>query len=598
MAYDVATLAELFETSYRKRMFGKDLGRDDLESFLADPDAKFFLASRDGSLAPIAPDSDLGKLGGALSDDVSLVKIAKRATIALFWVVAASSPDEPERAVSAEIVATIEPTVFFQNFRDVLTAMRTLESRSIARRWNDKFYGPVADAVRDYSYRDLAYRDALPSSWFRELFERELREDGFLVQEVRVSFASVVGDMKIRAEKEEELADLEARLESVRFRKETEKLARDAKLRRLERQLETERELDELESRAIVAEVKRKTEIAERQYEFELELEALERRKRRAILCDEIDRIERAADERGRDRERERETFEIYVDRLDETARECQKALELVEQGRAKLERSVERGELVLEEFARGKRSPEELNAALNQAARETLRDGGEFRDALQTAKALAESRLVPTLQQILESESYDFIERMGLDSTPQALRAAFKRRAETARRFELLLPKITTRDVFAERSRQNGDSAPIRANALQIGRSLAFEFQAPVDGILSFINVGTSGRSWLLLPNADPETGRPTVVANRRYRVPGDFGEPMFEGGPVGWEEMLVFITASPLFTEEDLRSGSKESFPFIELDFQRMLRLRDELNEMDGSTTGVGILGFNVVS
>ena len=196
----------------------------------------------------------------------------------------------------------------------------------------------------------------------------------------------------------------------------------------------------------------------------------------------------------------------------------------------------------------------------------------------------------------ILAECSTAMLAMIGLAKTPEMYRARFR---ELEGRYDKVPMKViaaTPRDIGCR-----------KYDELRIGQSLAFEFVSPKDGYVTIINLGTSGRFWLHVPNVYVPVEQAVVKSNREYAIPGDLllpptelrrhGLDYMECGPVGWEELVILITPMPLMTKADIFEANVQS-PFSAIQLLRLDSLFTQLNEMPASKVGYGVLGINVFS
>lgn len=103
-------------------------------------------------------------------------------------------------------------------------------------------------------------------------------------------------------------------------------------------------------------------------------------------------------------------------------------------------------------------------------------------------------------------------------------------------------------------------------AQTLRLGNSLAFSLRIERDGYLTLIDIGTSGASYLLSPNAFVTPVRAKVSAGKHPRLPGShlFNDDMdlivHEASPTGNETLIALITPRPLVDPAWLRDTSRD--------------------------------------
>lgn len=159
------------------------------------------------------------------------------------------------------------------------------------------------------------------------------------------------------------------------------------------------------------------------------------------------------------------------------------------------------------------------------------------------------------------------------------------------------------TLNMAALRGRDIGTSRNdvARVDSLPIGGSLRFELTSTLAGYVTIVNIGTSGKSWLQVPNpfVSPEAAR--IEANQTITVPGPLLLPdsavegYFELGPPGWEHMAVTVTDLPIVAPEFLQLASPEA-PFIDLTTDAAAELAAALEEANPDQYAIGLASFLV--
>jgi hypothetical protein len=154
-------------------------------------------------------------------------------------------------------------------------------------------------------------------------------------------------------------------------------------------------------------------------------------------------------------------------------------------------------------------------------------------------------------------------------------------------------MAKISTRDVMGRKT-----------NAVEINNSVAFQVMSKREGYVTLLNLGTSGRLHVLIPNQFVGTDAATVKANRLYSVPGEEFLPVealrragfdgfVEAGPPGWEVLAVIVSNRPLTTTAIL-SSAEASGPFFTLHSNQVDEIITRLSELKPDEWSVGIVSF----
>ena len=129
-------------------------------------------------------------------------------------------------------------------------------------------------------------------------------------------------------------------------------------------------------------------------------------------------------------------------------------------------------------------------------------------------------------------------------------------------------------------------------------------QFQPVVEQMLDQLKLGSNGNFWLHVPNAYVAVEQAKVRANQQYAIPGDLlpqqelrrhGLDYMECGPVGWEELIVIVTPTPLANTIDTFEANPQS-PFSLVSMARMETLLAKLDEMSADSMALGTLGFVV--
>ena len=276
--------------------------------------------------------------------------------------------------------------------------------------------------------------------------------------------------------------------------------------------------------------------------------------------------------------------------------------------GMARLER--ERAELARQQ------AEEELQEAV--ARRKHL-------EQVQTKESDHLARLEGVLEQVMKmftsgilekllspktAESYDaagWVTKMGVSAqnlkdlgipTHQQFIERFQAGTVQVRKANLGRRNFATRDIKA------GPVENVAVDTLPIFERVDFEFTSPRAGYVTIINPGTSGAFSLHAPNG--YRSAPRVEAGRTYCVPGPEilprnelaknGLDYYEGGPKGWEYLVVIVSDEPLVDAATAARSSAKA-PIVELSAQDLEGITQRLDQLAEDHWAAGAVQFRVV-
>lgn len=123
---------------------------------------------------------------------------------------------------------------------------------------------------------------------------------------------------------------------------------------------------------------------------------------------------------------------------------------------------------------------------------------------------------------------------------------------ADTNKLIQNVKPSPLTRDIKRKTSHR------IQEDAMKIGTSLRLEISANTDSYLYIVDIGTSGKISLLLPNEDEPTK--LFKANEVYHLPEEDGFQL--DGPPGKEviQVLAFSQKQPRLEELVHKSDQRQ--------------------------------------
>jgi len=461
-----------------------------------------------------------------------------------FWSVSGS-----RRFLTAQALAMVSPQMPL--------------TKQLAESWMANTIRPYArDALASHSLEDLRDRDALPAAWWEAQINRWLGGYGVSVKVVDCHWGSAEAD---RAETERRQQEYCARTEEERER------ARQAELR------QEKANADYAKERARI-EVDLRLSASERDHQLEL----LEERHRTEILEAQAEtaRAKHAAEREAFEHElalaglrRDAEAFESAKEREEEADRRYKDV-------ESRLSSTMD----LLEKLAA-------VAAPLLAAA--AGKDAGKAHDAAERLTS-PEFGVRP-----------DTLAAMGYAVTQQSLvqylreQAAGRKRPVVLKMVELRTRSIDSVDLLTR------DVTTAKVNALPVGRSLQFEFTAPQAGHVTVLNIGTSGRSYVHVPNAYVDREAAKVPSGRSYVVPGSELLPWerlrehsleyVENGPPGWEHMAVVVSEEPLIGQ-NVMCRATPGGPLVELTAGEFEGFCAGISRLEPGSWSAGVLDFLV--
>jgi len=289
---------------------------------------------------------------------------------------------------------------------------------------------------------------------------------------------------------------------------------------------------------------------------------------------DQAEHEVKAASERAKIAELERQKAELAV-------RQAQEDLQHVQEQRRQAERMHEAQAQGLADVK------EELKKLFSGFTSEVLT--GLFQKNQTTAYNAASSITAHGLSaQQLQAMGIDtqlsFIERLQ-DSTVQVRKNNLKRK------------RYSTRDIVI------GPAKEVEFDTLFVHEKVDFDLTSPRSGYVTIINLGTSGKFWLHVPNAYRPL--PRIEGRRAYQVPGPellpedkleaAGLAFYESGPAGWEYIVVIVSDEPLMDTAVL-GRFRDQAPVIELSSAELQGALDRLERMGRDHWAAGVAKFRV--
>ena len=533
-----------------KEIFFFNTGGSKLNEFLHQPGDSFCLVH--GRLVPVESLADAGPL---VSDGHELYRISTGTPeIILLWNV--QTRDSCACAVRVTLLCSINDTQrFIDHWKDRLQSLKEIDQTAVANEEISRLKDRVINDVGQYSYEELVSANALPDSWWREQFNGgSLTAMGLAIQSLSVTYSAPSEEVKKELEMLAKSKEVALRKAEIEAENERNQAILTARLKAEKEKIESDRILSETERRAELAKVELKADQEKAQILQATELQRMRYEKERLQLESDLAEIRNRPAEMAaiqEEQKRSQERFDQFSSEMATTLQTMTRALETITEMLNKKSASIP--ELSLHMF-------------YNMAG-------------------ISDS----TLFLLGHLESKEFYSRFF---------AAQKER--TGQGIDLALVKAVTRDVSS--GQQN-----MKLDTLRIEESLEVTFCSPISGYATVINLGTSGRFWLQVPNAYVTPDRALVKAWERTSLPGPLlpaerlarnGLDYYEGGPTGWEEVIILVTRQPM--NRFLSSTfplSLEKSPFVEITPGTMKQLMKELSQMPEEDWTAGTLGFSVI-
>ncbi len=307
----------------------------------------------------------------------------------------------------------------------------------------------------------------------------------------------------------------------------------------------------------------------------------------------EIRLAEIEAEKNERKREIEQNAFISAASRQEERRRvEAEAEKSKIELGRkAELSRlEYEKKRLELEQaIDEVKRKPEEREALEEKIEQVGASVASLTQQIDEKFQRSSESNLTPQLAAYLSGISDKVLFKLNLHRDKAFFSRNFNDKALRSPVIARLERGFLTRDVKYKKD----------VPTLRIDDSIAMEIVSPIDGYVSILNLGTSGKYWLLTPNGLVAPKDAFINKGESVRAPGGalYPDEMYEGGPEGWEEFVVLVSKEPLFDGYERFNLVDRENPFAELSTERLNRLLEQLETLDENDWAVGTVGVNVV-
>jgi hypothetical protein len=184
-------------------------------------------------------------------------------------------------------------------------------------------------------------------------------------------------------------------------------------------------------------------------------------------------------------------------------------------------------------------------------------------------------------------------LESLGLDAFRQHfIRELQEKEAHDGKSVRVNLDRLQRRDLLCA-----------KVNSLKVGSSLQLVINSRLSGFVTLINVGTSGKVWLQIPNVFAATAK--ISSGGRSLVPGSgmlpqdaldlAGLEYVEFGPPGWEHVVVLVTPEPLI-DLTICKRSQPSAPMVLLTQDELKNMCLHLSALQEKVWSAGVLSFLV--
>jgi len=447
--------------------------------------------------------------------------------------------DENDHAVDLTLETTwkiAEPRLFLRERGiDLLLADDRLQTDTLVRMINAQLQHRICDVLRQYAYADLQERKALPSKWWQGELQQCSAVPGLQLLEVQaVRVVSAEAEKAAEQEQQQRLLELE---------QQQQKQAREQQLELLRQEQEWEERKRRLELQISLNAREREHQLKLARLEYEQELLARQEEMERQRLQHQLEKEKLQAEIRRIRQQEQQEEIQQTKKRM----REQEELLQQMEVARQQLQQAM-------------------------QVVQHAATQG--WQHAPRLAAAVISPQTVSLLHHATPQERLVALARRRQASSPDVVR--------------LQQEHLGTRDIGAGQTRE----------VLSMGDRLQFAIHSQVAGHATIINIGTSGKAWLLAPNALTAPDQCRIEAGLVADFPGAPllpGMPLFENGPPGWEELVLIVSRQPLIAEP-LLQDCNASQPFAELDTAALQCLIEVLNEWVEEDWHAATLGFVV--
>lgn len=192
-----------------------------------------------------------------------------------------------------------------------------------------------------------------------------------------------------------------------------------------------------------------------------------------------------------------------------------------------------------------------------------------------------------------------------GYGSADGTLLGQIREKARQDRGLAMLRKKdLQTRSIQAVRLTRGltRDVSTAQIQTLPLNSPLQFEFSTQRPGLVTLLNVGTSGAIYVHVPNAFVGARAAKAEANGVYAMPGpqflpwDKIECYREGGPGGWEHIALIVSDEPVIEHGTVLRSTPRN-PLVKLSDDEVQKLCDKLTACAPQGWTGAVLSFRVV-
>ncbi len=392
--------------------------------------------------------------------------------------------------------------------------------------------------------------------WFSRLMQPVFSSFGCMLQEnLTLHWYS---EKKITAEKE--------RLEKLRIQEENNRLQwkRQMKLERKQSRMEYKQNIRDIETEATLDELQR-----------EKKIEAAKRERLLELTAKDHQLAAREREEALRVVEHEKELARLMADT-------------------EAIKNAVQKKEKIEEQWLQEKRRMEILYQAVATQMKSIDAQINRIESNV-TAKLEEESRLFQKAEWLHNwGVRAEDLEYAGLDNQRQLFFDILKKQQDADERVRIYMSRLV-------RSRDAACAG--EEKRLSIGSELHFEISSELCGYLTILNLGTSGRLWLNVPNS--YITEAVITDGQTLAMPGKgtlpwsgldkAGLEYVEMGPGGWERMAAIVTPQPLIHTALLHRSSPGA-PLVLIGKEDLAQIRKQLERFNQGEWSAAILRFLV--
>jgi hypothetical protein len=438
---------------------------------------------------------------------------------------------------------------------DVSLSCEILESWIIGR-VSGRVQDEIRQAVKEHGEFDAIRRDdVLPVPWWERKLSSWLGEHGITASLVKIGWESTeAATVQAARVREEQLALLAKEQEAVQ----------QAELREMDLKAQYEQKKTRLE-----------TDVAISGKNKEQELTQLELRHKRELLAaeTEIAKARWAAEHAAKEHEVAMARLQNDLDEIQHTSGKREEAERLHKETLETLAKAAE----ILEKF-----------------------------NALDVLKLLAQEKERHQSTERLLSPEFGFtpeeITLVGYGSSDSVLLGRIREKARRDNDMVTIRKKdLQTRSIRSVRFTQGltRDISTAQIQQLPINSSLQFQFATRRSGLVTLLNIGTSGAVYAHIPNAFVGARAAKAKAGEAHDVPGpeflpwDKIECYREDGPGGWEHLALIVSDEPVLDHGTVLRSTPRN-PLAKLSENEVERLCEKLSEFRPQSWTGAVLSF----